>query len=411
MRQRQIVFLITVIFVILSLGLVSAAKNNTMIGLVIFHRHGARLPAVEDYYAQDWPADRIKGDLTDKGIAQLLKVGKSIRKKYVDEMKFLPRAYDPTIFKVRIAQLSRCMLSLLSLLNGLYPDIYQRELQNHTSLLNPIKQFRFSTNLADHRARDLIFRAQSSKNCKMMGHIYHRRMSEDKFSKIYEFFYKHPIMNTTLAKLQRYREERKGQPINVTNMYYIKEVYDSYLCNKIQGNPVPSWNKNELKLLQYNYEMFFYSYFGFREARKVTSTKFFEEIFQFFRQLIANPSHSEKMFIFSGTKTNIAIILSNILIKEQILSLGTEKVPPLSATLFIELWEKAEKPDQPQLPPNERYYFKIFYGKKELDIMICKNTKRCTWREFKILLKTRIKPNIADFCDLGNIYDFPNYDN
>lgn len=74
-----------------------------MKGLVIFHRHGARLPAVEDYYAEDWPTYRIKGDLTDKGINQLLKVGKSIRKKYVDEMKFLPKAYDGTIFKVRVA--------------------------------------------------------------------------------------------------------------------------------------------------------------------------------------------------------------------------------------------------------------------------------------------------------------------
>lgn len=42
--------------------------------------------------------------------------------------------------------------------------------------------------------------------------------------------------------------------------------------------------------------------------------------------------------------------------------------------------------------------------------MICKNTKRCTWREFKILLKTRIKPNIGDFCDLGKLYETPNYD-
>lgn len=37
---------------------------------------------------------------------------------------------------------------------------------------------------------------------------------------------------------------------------------------------------------------------------------------EFFKILIANPTNNEKMFIFSGTKTNIAIILSNILIKE-----------------------------------------------------------------------------------------------
>ena len=82
---------------------VQCAKNHTLRGLVIFHRHGARLPAVEDYYAEDWPSDLKRGDLTDKGIQQLHKVGKSIRKKYVDEMKFLPKVYDGSIFKVRVA--------------------------------------------------------------------------------------------------------------------------------------------------------------------------------------------------------------------------------------------------------------------------------------------------------------------
>lgn len=58
--------------------------------------------------------------------------------------------------------------------------------------------------------------------------------------------------------------------------------------------------------------------------------------------LIANPKNHERLLIFSGTKTNIAIILANILVKSQIISLGNEKVPPLSATFFIELWEKTD---------------------------------------------------------------------
>ena len=66
----------------------------------------------------------------------------------------------------------------------------------------------------------------------MMGHIYLRRRNEDKFEKIYHYFRSHPIMNSTLEKLQAYRKERKGKDINVTDMYYIKEIYDSYLCNK-----------------------------------------------------------------------------------------------------------------------------------------------------------------------------------
>jgi len=149
-----------------------------------------------------------------------------------------------------------------------------------------------------------------------MAHIYHRRRNEDKFERIYGFFRSHPVMNSTLEKLSTYRRERNGPPINVTDMYYIKEIYDSYLCNLKQGNKVPAWNKSELKLLHLNYEIFFYSYFGFREARKVTATKFFYEVLQFMSVLIANPNNQERMFIFSGTKTNIAIILANILVKQ-----------------------------------------------------------------------------------------------
>ncbi|EGR28634.1 hypothetical protein IMG5_171450 [Ichthyophthirius multifiliis] len=263
--------------------------------IILFHRHGARLPAVEDYYPEDWTSDRVRGDLTNKGIQQLLKVGKTIRRKYVDEMKFLPKVYDPLIYKVKIAQLSRCMLSLLSMLNGLYPDIYQREHQTHQTLLNPKKKLNFSTNLKDHEERDLIFRAQSSKNCQIISKIYHRRKNEDKFEQIYNFFIQHPVMNSTLTKLQHYREKRNGKSLN-----------------------------------------------------------------------------------------------------HQIISLGTEKIPPLSATLFIELWEKSHLP---HLPPDNRFFVKFYYGKKELEIMACRNRRRCTWKEFKILFKTRIKPNLEVFCD------------
>lgn len=164
-------------------------------------------------------------------------------------MKFLPSDYDGRVFKVRIAQLSRCMISLLSLLNGLFPDIYQNQNQTRHTLLHPKKALRFSTDLSQHTARDLLFRASSTKNCKMLTHLYTRRKNEDKFEIMYDYFRTHPTMQSAFEKLRVYREKRNGRKLNVTDMYYIKEIYDSYLCNKIQGNPVPAWNKTELKLL------------------------------------------------------------------------------------------------------------------------------------------------------------------
>lgn len=117
------------LLVIALLAFTAWSQNDAMRGLVIFHRHGARLPAVEDYYEEDWPSNLTRGDLTEKGITQLYKLGKSIRKKYIEETQFLPPDFDGSVFKVRVAQLPRCMLSLLSMLNGIFPDIYEKEHQ------------------------------------------------------------------------------------------------------------------------------------------------------------------------------------------------------------------------------------------------------------------------------------------
>lgn len=61
--------------------------------------------------------------------------------------------------------------------------------------------------------------------------------------------------------------------------------------------------------------------------------------------------------IYSGTKTNILVILSSLLTKKQIRSLGTKKVAPLSSSLVIELWENLKSKSK-----NDRYYITIKYG-------------------------------------------------
>lgn len=66
-----------------------------------------------------------------------------------------------------------------------------------------------------------------------MGHIYTRRKHEDKFEKTFEYFMRHPLMKSAMEKLQAYRDSRNGKEVKITDMYYVKEIYDSYLCNKL----------------------------------------------------------------------------------------------------------------------------------------------------------------------------------
>jgi len=51
-----------------------------MKGVIIFLRHGPRVPVLEDYYPHFWKAENLtKGDLTVIGLKEVEKVGKLIR--------------------------------------------------------------------------------------------------------------------------------------------------------------------------------------------------------------------------------------------------------------------------------------------------------------------------------------------
>lgn len=87
-----------------------------------------------------------------------------------------------------------------------------------------------------------------------------------------------------------------------------------------------------------NYELVFYRYFAFRELRKISSSTFFETLLKFVESIVSG-TQKEKVYIFSGTKTNIATIMASLLDKIQILRLGDQKVAPLSAIVALEIWE------------------------------------------------------------------------
>lgn len=167
-------------------------------------------------------------------------------------------------------------------------------------------------------------------------------------------------MISLLEKLKIYREQWNGDPVNATGMYFLKEIYDSYKCNLMEGNPVPEWNDEELALLKMCYEVFFYGYIESKASLKIITSLFFTELLEFFQERIVHNEKPEKLFIFSGSKTNIAIILLSLIGKKEINKLGSQKMPSFSSQLYFELWEKI---DQPNLPKNERFYFKIIYNK------------------------------------------------
>jgi len=79
--------------------------------------------------------------------------------------------------------------------------------------------------------------------------------------------------------------------------------------------------------------------------------------------------------------------------KQQIIDLKEDKIAPLSAAFLIEIYEGTSS-------PSSEWYATIKYAGKELKLEGCALKTRCTYKEFKILLKTKIIRNLPHTCDI-----------
>lgn len=127
--------------------------------MIVFTRHGARSPANEDYYKEEWNGLN-RGDLTERGIKQLQDLGKFLRKVYPN---FFKSEWDPSFQRVRYALfLQRTLLSMLSFFHGLFPDLYNNKPSlTHEELYKPLKELGDINIGNPEDPRDLIFRAIS----------------------------------------------------------------------------------------------------------------------------------------------------------------------------------------------------------------------------------------------------------
>jgi hypothetical protein len=84
-------------------------------------RHGDRVPITEIPKApHEWGVPM--GSLTQVGIEQELRLGKVLRKEYIERYALLPTHFSPETLYVRSTDLKRTQASAKALLQGLYPD-------------------------------------------------------------------------------------------------------------------------------------------------------------------------------------------------------------------------------------------------------------------------------------------------
>jgi acid phosphatase len=147
--------------------------NLTLLAVFLFTRHGARTP-VDNWARRNetghWTCDSPSalsprmhstelpinrrlhllydepllplntscqnGDLILEGMQQHEELGQAFRRKYVDELHFLPDRFDTDLIALRSSSSERCIRSLISFVNGLYPPQFPDELLNVRTAVN-----------------------------------------------------------------------------------------------------------------------------------------------------------------------------------------------------------------------------------------------------------------------------------
>uniref|UniRef100_A0A7E4WA92 acid phosphatase n=1 Tax=Panagrellus redivivus TaxID=6233 RepID=A0A7E4WA92_PANRE len=100
------------------------ASSDELLFVQAVWRHGDRSPTrtfkTDPYKEDSWPQGW--GQLSALGMAQHVDLGQNLRKRYIDNLKFLSSEYKNHEIYVRSTDVNRTLISAMSNLIGMYPD-------------------------------------------------------------------------------------------------------------------------------------------------------------------------------------------------------------------------------------------------------------------------------------------------
>lgn len=113
-------FRLVLTLLFLTFSAASSAQAEKLVFAVDVIRHGDRTP-IHDLPSTPYNWPQGLGQLTPRGMQQEFKLGKAMRKRYVEDAQLLPPQYNAETLYVRSSDFDRTLMSAESLLLGLYP--------------------------------------------------------------------------------------------------------------------------------------------------------------------------------------------------------------------------------------------------------------------------------------------------
>ena len=379
-----------------------------LIYVVEVNRHGART-------STNYPNGKlskffgIDDKLTPNGLIQQQKLGKIIRNKYINELKFLSKNYNPSEFEIFSTEYQRTIFSAEGFLSGLYPGYITKIIYKNKELKDiinndsaPIAEGYFNENFPKEINLNVIDGTKDK-----MFHPNHCKLNNVLFEDY--FNNNNKIFNISNKEIEKNLDE-------ITNFLDVKIKNDSFYNPQFKleqiskiffvytyhfGKNINSLSKEAKNLIKKTIINKYYSILFYNEkAVKIKGSDFFNNLLKIFdnainKQKFLKTENNKKFTVFSAHDSNIINCISNLLNKDYIKELINKSlkndeifnflVPTFASNLIFELHKE----------DNKKYYVKIYLNGKIIDKKLINGIHgdkegKIIYEDFKKLIKDRI---------------------
>ncbi|XP_071941945.1 lysosomal acid phosphatase-like isoform X2 [Antedon mediterranea] len=321
-KMKSLKNVLLIMFFLHEISISFAEKNLRQVH--VLYRHGNRSPAnsypKDPYNETVWPQGF--GMLTQQGMNQHYELGQWLRKRYIEDVKFLQPSYVAKDIVIHSTDTHRTVMSAQSNLAGMFPPS-GRQIWDKNLLWQPIGIFTWP------RDEDPVLKSRIP--CPKRD-----IMIEEKTKPLYDQFNKkHKKIIDYISQHSGVKEQIHSLGLVADALYFEKAanlILPDWALKKVDGwdGTYYQWT---ILLKNYQWEAVYQNLSS--EVKKLLSGTLVAAIAAHFSAVgIGQPS--PKFFMYSAHDTNVAGFLSSI-------SMFNNILPPPASCVIVELYKDLDK--------------------------------------------------------------------
>jgi len=402
-----------IIFV--SLFLILPCFYAELVQVIHLGRHGARSPNNFEFVPSHYPEK--EGELTVLGLTQQFFLGKEMRKRYVEDLKFLSDSFNSSEVLIRSSYKNRTVRSALAFVNGLYPQDSGVELDNvYADFVHP-------ENLLPHKNRKHAIDRETTRKIKidedwartvvdivaMEGDMHFHATKDDNCPSVEEIL-KGIKKSHDMLEMEKYLSqalypqiaEILNHPHDSFNIRKAKSILDIVRCNSFHGKDHPQFDELTIQLLKATRAFFAYKItLGDEMVRSASSSKLLKEFLQHTDSIRNNAENTPKFVFYQAHDTTMELLFSIFLLETKIHNEEQYNIIPFSSTVSFEVHKELEH-DHELGELVENYYVQMFYNDEPQFIKWCLGYS-CSLGQFHQIIHHHVVPDLEGFCTAGKI--------